>query len=56
MALDALRTRLLVTAATTVGGIVLSTAVDQTLGGFVTVASIVALVATLHRFGRTGPG
>lgn len=55
MAVSALRTRLLVTSAATVAGIVLSTAVDQTLGGFVTVASIVALVATLHQFGRTGP-
>jgi hypothetical protein len=55
MAVDTLRTRLLVTAAATAVGIVLSTAVDQTLGGFVTVASLVALVATVHRFGRTGP-
>ena len=56
MAVDALRTRLLVTAAATAVGIVLSTTVDQTLGGFVTVASLVALIATVHRFGRTGPG
>jgi hypothetical protein len=55
MALDPLRIRLLVTSVATVAGIVLSIAVDQTLGGFVTVGSIVALVATLHRFGRSGP-
>ncbi|HEX3597867.1 MAG TPA: hypothetical protein VHU80_22315 [Polyangiaceae bacterium] len=54
MAVDALRTRLAVTATAAVVGIVLSTAVDQTLGGFVTVVAVVALVATLHRFGRTG--
>jgi len=56
MAVDALRTRLLATATATVVGIVLSTAVDQTLGGFVTVGALVALIATVHRFGRTGPG
>ncbi|HEX4335987.1 MAG TPA: hypothetical protein VH062_08750 [Polyangiaceae bacterium] len=54
MAIDALRTRLAVTATAALVGVVLSTAFDQTLGGFVTVASVIALVATLHRFGRTG--
>ena len=55
MAVDALRTRLAVTATATVAGIMISTSIDQTLGGFVTVAGVVALIATLHRFGRTGP-
>jgi hypothetical protein len=54
MAIDSLRARLAVTATAVVAGIVLSTAVDQTLGGFVTVAATIALIATLHRFGRTG--
>jgi hypothetical protein len=55
MALEAIRTRLAITATAAVVGVVLSTTFDQTLGGFVTVAGVAALVFTLHRFGRTGP-
>jgi hypothetical protein len=56
MALDAIRTRLALTATVAVAGVLLSTTFDQTLGGLVTVAGVAALIFTLHRFGRTGPG
>lgn len=55
MALDAIRMRLAVTSTVALAGIVLSTSFDQTLGGLITVGGVVALVLTLHRFGRTGP-
>src|SRR5258706_1009440 len=53
--LAGLRKRLAVTAAAVALGIALSTSVDQTLGGWITVGGVAALVLTLHRFGRTGP-
>jgi hypothetical protein len=52
----AARRRLAVSATVAVIGIALSAVVDQTLGGWVTVAGIAALLQGLHRFGRTGPG
>jgi hypothetical protein len=55
MAVEALRKRLALTATAAVAGIVVSTSFDETLGGLLTVGSIVALIFTLHRFGRTGP-
>ena len=55
MALAAIRKRLAITATVALAGVVLSTTFDQTLGGLVTVGGVVALVITLHRFGRTGP-
>jgi hypothetical protein len=50
-----IRNRLAVSATVTVAGVALSTAVDQSLGGYVTVFGIVMLIFSLHRFGRTGP-
>ena len=55
MALELIRKRLAFTATIVLAGIVLSTAFDQTLGGLVTVGGVVALILTLHKFGRTGP-
>jgi hypothetical protein len=55
MALDAIRRRLAWTATVAVAGVALSTTVDQTLGGVVTVGGVAALILSLHRFGRTGP-
>ena len=49
------RTRLGLSATAALVGIALSTSVDPTLGGWLTVASVAALVASLHQFGRTGP-
>jgi hypothetical protein len=54
-AIELIRKRLAVTASVVLVGIVLSTAVDQTLGGLVTTGGVVALILTLHKFGRTGP-
>lgn len=44
-----------VTAAGALGGIALSVVGHAALGGWVTVGSIVLLVASLHRLGRLGP-
>lgn len=55
-AVMAARRRLAVTATAAALGIALSTMVDQTLGGWVTVVAVAALLQALHRFGRTGPG
>jgi hypothetical protein len=52
---DRLRARLALYAATTLVGIGLSVLYDETLGAVVTVGSMVLLIWTLHRFGRTGP-
>jgi hypothetical protein len=49
------RTRLAVSATAALVGIVLSTSVDPTLGGWLTVSAVAMLVASLHQFGRTGP-
>lgn len=47
---------LLATAATvTLVGIALSASEQQAVGAWVTLAGLVALIAGLHRFGRTGP-
>ena len=54
--LTAVRRRLATTATVAVLGIAVSTIVDQTLGGWITVLGVVALLHALHRFGRTGPG
>ncbi|HEX7668060.1 MAG TPA: hypothetical protein VF395_00670 [Polyangiaceae bacterium] len=51
----AARRRVAVSATCAVAGIALSAVVDQTLGGWVTVLSVAALLHGLHRFGRTGP-
>ena len=51
----AARRRVAASATCTVAGIALSAIVDQTLGGWVTVLSVAALLHGLHRFGRTGP-
>jgi hypothetical protein len=51
----AARRRVAVSATCAVLGIALSAVVDQTLGGWVTVLSVAALLHGLHRFGRTGP-
>jgi len=48
------RTRLAGYAAATLVGIGLSVLTDQTLGAVVTVGSLVMLIWTLHRFGRSG--
>ena len=50
-----LRRRLAIAATTAAAGVAVSTSVDPTLGGWLTVTAIVALVWTVHRFGRTGP-
>jgi hypothetical protein len=52
----AARRRLAVSATVALIGIALSAVVDQTLGGWVTVLAVAALLHGLHRFGRTGPG
>jgi hypothetical protein len=54
-ALDPTRLRLAIYASTTLVGIVLSVASDQTIGAVVTVGSVTMLIWTLHKFGRTGP-
>lgn len=51
-----LRRRLLIAAAGALIGIGWSVAVDSTMGGVIVVGSFVVLVASVHRFGRTGPG
>ena len=50
-----LRRRLATCATFAAGGIAASVIVDPDLGGWITVTAIVALIWTLHRFGRTGP-
>jgi hypothetical protein len=50
-----LRTRLALFAASTLVGIGLSVLWSEALGSVVTVGSLVLLIWTLHRFGRTGP-
>lgn len=54
-ALDRTRTRLAAYAALTLVGIALSVLADSTFGGVVTVGALAMLIATLHRFGRSGP-
>jgi hypothetical protein len=49
------RSRMAKSATAALVGIALSTAVDPSLGGWVTVGSIGMLIWSLHRFGRTGP-
>jgi hypothetical protein len=49
------RRRVALSATCAVVGIALSAVVDPTLGGWVTVLSVAALLHGLHRFGRTGP-
>jgi hypothetical protein len=48
------RSRLAKSATAVLVGIALSTAVDPSLGGWVTVGSVLLLIWNLHRFGRTG--
>jgi O-antigen ligase len=50
------RRRIAFASAGTLVGIVLCIAVDQTLGGWLTVVCVALLLHALHRFGRTGPG
>jgi hypothetical protein len=49
------RSRIAKSATAVLVGIVLSTAVDPSIGGWVTVGSVGMLIWSLHRFGRTGP-
>lgn len=49
------RSRLAVSATAALVGIAMSTSLDPTLGGWVTVGAVAMLIASLHRFGRTGP-
>jgi hypothetical protein len=50
------RRRIAFAAAGAMVGIFLCVAVDQTLGGWITVVAVALLLHALHRFGRTGPG
>ena len=49
-----LRRRLRTSATAVLLGILTSTAIDATLGGWITIPSLAYLLWTLHRFGRTG--
>ena len=51
----ATRRRLATSATLVLIGVALSALVDQTLGGWVTILAVAALLHGLHRFGRTGP-
>jgi hypothetical protein len=54
-AVETIRRRLALYAATTLVGIVWSVVADSTVGGVITLGSLTMLIWTLHRFGRTGP-
>jgi hypothetical protein len=49
------RSRLAVSATAALVGIAVSTSLDPTMGGWVTAFAVAMLIASLHRFGRTGP-
>lgn len=49
------RQRVLVSAILTAAGIAVSVAVDESLGGWITLAALASLILALHRLGRSGP-